>query len=77
MSTRLVITVSLDRRDITDGPGLGDLITSLVVPDLEQVAGSVAAEIGELTPGQHGWTSDPDTHDTRVHWAIRQTEGTT
>jgi hypothetical protein len=75
MATRLVITVPLD--GITDGPGLSALLTGLVLPDLEGIAGSVAAEIGELQPGQYGWTSDPDTHAVRTHWAIKQTEAET
>jgi hypothetical protein len=68
---RLVITVPLDD-DITDGPGLGELITSQVIPDLARMAGNVTGELGELKPGQYGFTTDPGTHAVRLHWAIRQ-----
>lgn len=67
---RLVITVPLE--GITDGPGLAALLVNQVIPDLEGVAGSVTAEIGELRPGQYGWTSDPEDHGVRVHWAVKQ-----
>jgi hypothetical protein len=65
---RIVITIP----DIPSDPALAAEVLRGIIPDLTQAADSIAAEIGpELKPGQYGWTSDPDTHATRLHWAAR------
>lgn len=65
---RLVITIP----DIPSDPALAAEVLRERIADLEQTAVSIAGEIGpELRPGQYGFTTDPDTHALRLHWAAR------
>lgn len=69
---RIVITIP----DIPADPVLAAEVLRGIIPDLGQVAEAIATEIGpELKPGQYGWTSDPATHATRLHWSVRDDQG--
>jgi hypothetical protein len=69
---RIVITVP----DIPADPAQAAEVLRGIISDLGQVADAIAAEIGpELKPGQYGWTSDPETHATRLHWAAKDDQG--
>jgi hypothetical protein len=65
---RIVITVPRIPAD----PAQAAAVLRGIIPDLERAADGIAAEIApELKAGQYGWTSDPETHAMRLHWAAK------